>query len=142
MGVSYSPHHTGVTFCPQPGQGSWGHQYHQCLSTGSGSRSCCIRDNHFSQLYSTLHSRDHSRLTWCVAGSTDERSTIRDGSNVLGPATGYWNSTIFCCLRKLLSVFVHQSILCQIMSLGSLSLRCSSKVKLCCLQSFLSYRSV
>ena len=45
-------------------------------------------------------------------------------------------------LRKLLSLFVHHSRMCQIVSLGSLSLRCSSKVDLCCLQSFLSYRSV
>src|SRR6266566_9063946 len=77
-----------------------GHQYYQCLSTGSGSRSCCIRDKSFSQLCSTFHSRDHSRLTWCVAGSTDERCTIREGSNLLGPATGYWDSTIFCFFEE------------------------------------------
>ncbi len=47
----------------------------------------------------------------------------------------------YVILRKLLCLSVYHSIMCQIVSIGSLSLRCSSKVDLCCLSSLLSYRS-
>ena len=39
----------------------------------------------------------------------------------------------YVILRKLFSLFVYHAIMCQIVSKGSLSLHCSSKVDLCCL---------